>query len=111
MCKQITNPIISPLSVAFKNNKGKRFLIQKTLAELNFYNGKIDGIYGPKTESAIKDYAKSIGKEDHLKSEKLAIELLQTLLSSVDQPKTVEKVEPEKKEGETEEKKPKKGLF
>ena len=76
-----------------------------------FYLSTIDGLYGAKTETAIKTYAKSIGKEDHLKSEKLAKELLQTILSSVDQPKKVEKLEPEKKDLELEKKEPKKGLF
>ena len=55
-------------------------------------------MYGPKTRAAIEKYAKSLGKEDHLKSEKLARELLQSLISTDG-------------DQDTDERKTKKGLF
>ena len=97
---------------SFNNlSKKSRLDIQKNLNKNKLYKGKIDGLYGPKTEAAIEAYAKSLGKEAHLKSEKLAKELLQTLISTSEPPKTEEKLEPEKKEDEIEKKEPKKGLF
>ena len=73
--------INSPLYKAF-NSINDRKLIQSTLKSYQLYSGKIDGLYGPKTRSALESYAKSLGKEDHLKSEKLAKELLQILINS-----------------------------
>ena len=76
----------------------KRLSIQSKLSNLGFYQSTIDGIYGSKTEAAINDYAKSIGKEDHLNSEKLAKELLISLISTSE-------------EQNNDESKTKKGLF
>jgi peptidoglycan hydrolase-like protein with peptidoglycan-binding domain len=33
--------------------------IQRELAKRNFYDGAVDGIYGPKTESAVRDFAQA----------------------------------------------------
>lgn len=35
--------------------------IQKKLKELGYYNGGVDGIYGSRTQSAVKSFQKSVG--------------------------------------------------
>lgn len=35
--------------------------IQKKLKELGFYNGNIDGIFGTKTQTAVKNFQRSVG--------------------------------------------------
>lgn len=35
--------------------------IQKKLRELGFYNGSVDGIYGSATQSAVRNFQKSVG--------------------------------------------------
>lgn len=35
--------------------------IQRKLKELGFFNGAVDGIYGVKTQSAVRNYQKSVG--------------------------------------------------
>ena len=87
----------SILNLAFNSwSSVNRKKIQKALSEFEYYDGSIDGIYGSRTKSAIEAYTKSLRKQDHLKSEKLAKELLQSLLSSNEQPLVEEK---EKKKG------------
>ena len=60
----------------------QRKFIQEFLSDLSFYKGIVDGLYGGKTKAAIEDYAKSVGKEGHLKSKKMIKELFQTLITS-----------------------------
>ena len=35
--------------------------VQRKLKELGFFNGAVDGIYGVKTQSAVRNYQKSVG--------------------------------------------------
>lgn len=42
-------------------NCGSILVVQKTLNELGFDPGPLDGIYGPKTEAACKAFAASVG--------------------------------------------------
>lgn len=46
---------------ASTKNCGSILLVQKTLLELGFNPGPLDGIYGPKTEAACKAFALSKG--------------------------------------------------
>lgn len=46
---------------ASTKNCGSVLLVQKTLLELGFNPGPLDGIYGPKTEAACKAFALSKG--------------------------------------------------
>ncbi len=54
--------------------------IQSFLTSKKLYSNKIDGIFGPKTENAIKKYAKSLGIEVSLESKKKFQELLKNII-------------------------------
>ena len=46
---------------AEKNNESDLEELQGLLAQLGYYDGKIDGLSGPKTKSAIEAYKKNVG--------------------------------------------------
>lgn len=52
--------------------------IQKELAKRGFYDGAADGVYGPKTDAAIRDFAQAAGTKHGEPTE----QLLQTILQS-----------------------------
>jgi peptidoglycan hydrolase-like protein with peptidoglycan-binding domain len=60
--------------------------IQRELARRGFYDGSIDGVHGPKTDAAIRDFEQAAGMKPSL----LASEaMLQTIVkSSLEAPKT-----------------------
>lgn len=60
--------------------------IQRELARRGFYDGPIDGVHGPKTDSAIRDFEQAAGVKPNLQASEA---LLQTMVkSSVEAPKT-----------------------
>jgi peptidoglycan hydrolase-like protein with peptidoglycan-binding domain len=42
---------------------GDRRQVQEALERLNYYNGPVDGIFGPQTRAAIRRYQRTIGVE------------------------------------------------
>jgi len=60
--------------------------IQRELARRGFYDGSIDGVHGPKTDAAIRDFEQAAGMKPSLQVNEA---LLQTIVkSSLDAPKT-----------------------
>jgi len=47
-------PVATQVSVPFENVSTQK--IQEALKNANFYSGKIDGVLGPKSKQAIKDF-------------------------------------------------------
>jgi peptidoglycan hydrolase-like protein with peptidoglycan-binding domain len=60
--------------------------IQRELARRGFYDGSIDGVHGPKTDGAIRDFEQAAGLKPSLQANEA---LLQTIVkSNVETPKT-----------------------
>jgi peptidoglycan hydrolase-like protein with peptidoglycan-binding domain len=60
--------------------------IQRELARRGFYDGSMDGVHGPKTDAAIRDFEQAAGMKPSLQANEA---LLQTIVkSSLDAPKT-----------------------
>ncbi len=60
--------------------------IQRELARRGFYDGSIDGVHGPKTDSALRDFEQAAGLKPSLQVNEA---LLQTIVkSSIEAPRT-----------------------
>ena len=61
--------------------------IQRELARRGFYDGSIDGVHGPKTDSALRDFEQAAGLKPSLQANEA---LLQTIVkSSIEAPRAV----------------------
>jgi peptidoglycan hydrolase-like protein with peptidoglycan-binding domain len=59
--------------------------VQRELARRGFYDGPVDGVHGPKTDAAIRDFELAAGMKPSLQVNEV---LLQTIVkSSIDAPK------------------------
>lgn len=71
----------SPLSKAFRSqDKQLRISIQYKLMEQGYYNASLDGLWGPSTQQALMDYARSNNQLSMLTSEQNANQLFSDIL-------------------------------
>jgi peptidoglycan hydrolase-like protein with peptidoglycan-binding domain len=60
--------------------------IQRELARRGFYDGSIDGLHGPKTDSAIRDFEQAAGLKPSTQQNEALLQLI--VKSSIEAPKT-----------------------
>ena len=61
--------------------------IQRELARRGFYDGSIDGVHGPRTDSAIRDFEQVAGLKPSLQPNEALLQLI--VKSSIEAPKSV----------------------
>jgi peptidoglycan hydrolase-like protein with peptidoglycan-binding domain len=61
--------------------------IQRELARRGFYDGSIDGVHGPRTDSAIRDFEQAAGLKPSLQPNEALLQLI--VKSSIEAPKSV----------------------
>lgn len=59
----------------------QRVAIQRKLAEFGYYNGTLDGAFGPRTHQALYEFARVAGKQDALGDARGASQVYNALLS------------------------------
>ena len=59
---------------------------QRELARRGFYDGSIDGVHGPKTDAAIRDFEQAAGLKPSLQQNEALLQLI--VKSSIEAPKT-----------------------
>jgi len=60
--------------------------IQRELARRGFYDGSIDGVHGPRTDSAIRDFEQAAGLKPSLQANEALLQMI--VKSSIEAPKT-----------------------
>ncbi len=60
--------------------------IQRELARRGFYDGPIDGVHGPKTDSAIRDFEQAAGLKPNLQVNEALLQMV--VKSSIEAPRT-----------------------
>jgi peptidoglycan hydrolase-like protein with peptidoglycan-binding domain len=60
--------------------------IQRELARRGFYDGSIDGVHGPKTDSAIRDFEQAAGVKPSAQPNEALLQMI--VKSSIEAPKT-----------------------
>lgn len=96
----VPTPVTDEIDKPFSNPLVKR--VQKALSEAGYYKGKLDGILGPRTETAIRRYQRREGMPvNGIASEELAIHVetsgkVQSLLKQL-QKQRVSKIEAARK--------------
>lgn len=58
----------------------QRIAIQRKLSEFGYYNGTIDGAFGPRTHQAVYEFARTAGKQDALGNTRGASQVYNALL-------------------------------
>ncbi len=58
----------------------QRIAIQRRLSEFGYYNGTLDGAFGPRTHQALYEFARTAGKQDALGDAKGASQVYNALL-------------------------------
>jgi hypothetical protein len=58
----------------------QRVAIQRRLSEFGYYNGTLDGAFGPRTHQALYEFARTAGKQDALGNAKGASQVYNALL-------------------------------
>lgn len=61
--------------------RSERITIQRELARFGYYDGTLDGAFGPRTHQAIYEFARTAGKQEALNSTSGAFEVYNALLS------------------------------